>query len=482
MSKKILALSALMLIVLTFAFIFITGKTYTAQLQAPGDFNPDNLSVVLENDNTVALTGTSVKDGKIRLEFKSLNPGRVLVVIEDVTGIMLYVHKSGIITEETFFGDCTGSRIIPLAFALFGIEIIVYFICKYRRDTAESIYQYKNAVTVGVIVFISFFVLNQFISLLSARGLGGQAGTLLNLPGSFSFYTFPLAFILSVLIVISNITLIKKEGRNTRNMLGIFLGLFICSGVLIPFLVDEYLQRSTVIDVHNENGATLYIEMFIKGIVSVIVAYLECILAGTVFMSYKAAKRIPDYDRDYMLILGCMVGKDGKVTKLLGSRAQKAVEFARRQKEATGRDLIFVPSGGQGSDEPVSEAQAIKDYLIESGIPEDRIITEDKSTSTEENFRFSMEKIKEFSGDESPKTAFSTTNYHVFRSGMIAYNQGSDAQGIGAPTKRYFWINAFIREFVATLFSEKKKHIAMLITLAGFIAYLVTIIFLNNNY
>jgi uncharacterized SAM-binding protein YcdF (DUF218 family) len=54
--------------------------------------------------------------------------------------------------------------------------------------------------------------------------------------------------------------------------------------------------------------------------------------------------------------------------------------------------------------------------------------------------------------------AFSTTNYHVFRSGVLARGMGIDAQGIGAATRSYFWINAFIREFVAVLNSEKKLH------------------------
>ena len=171
-----------------------------------------------------------------------------------------------------------------------------------------------------------------------------------------------------------------------------------------------------------------------------------------------------------------------KVTKLLGSRAEKAAQFARMQKEKTGKDIVFVPSGGKGSDEPVSEAKAISDYLIGSGFKESEILPEDKSVSTEENFRLSMEKIRSVSDKENPGIAFSTSNYHVFRAGMIAFEQGIDAQGIGAPTKRYFWINASIREFVATVFSEKKRHIVMLLTLTLIILYIVLIVYFNNNF
>ena len=58
---------------------------------------------------------------------------------------------------------------------------------------------------------------------------------------------------------------------------------------------------------------------------------------------------------------------------------------------------------------------------------------------------------------------FSTTNYHVFRSGVIANNQGINCEGIGSKTKWYFYTNALIREFIANIVQERKKHIIMLL-------------------
>ena len=128
------------------------------------------------------------------------------------------------------------------------------------------------------------------------------------------------------------------------------------------------------------------------------------------------------------------------------------------QKDATGKDLVFVASGGQGADEVISEAEAMKNYLLEQGFKEEQILVENKSKNTNENISFSNKLIN----NASAKIAFSTTNYHVFRAGVIASSQNIYAEGIGAKTKSYFWINAFIREFIATLFSEKKKHIAII--------------------
>ena len=111
---------------------------------------------------------------------------------------------------------------------------------------------------------------------------------------------------------------------------------------------------------HYERGFGRFLELFLENTVSAYVAYLECILIGTIIVAIIAARRIPAFDKDYIIIHGCQIRKDGSLTKLLQSRTDRAIEFAKIQKEATGRDIIFVPSGGQGSDEVISEAEAIK--------------------------------------------------------------------------------------------------------------------------
>ena len=75
--------------------------------------------------------------------------------------------------------------------------------------------------------------------------------------------------------------------------------------------------------------------------------------------------------------------------------------------------------------------------------------------------RFSKEKIDKI--NKNAKIIFSTTNYHVFRSGVIANEQGIDCEGMGSKTKWYFYTNALIREFIANLVQERKKHIILLL-------------------
>lgn len=121
----------------------------------------------------------------------------------------------------------------------------------------------------------------------------------------------------------------------------------------------------------------------------------------------------------------------------------------------------------------------MKNYLLKQGINDDNILVEDKSKNTYENIKFSNNIIKEKL--KNAKIAFSTTNYHVFRAGNIATKQNINIEGIGAKTKSYFWINAFIREFIATLFNEKKKHIAVVLSIILIAIFIIWVTWLNNN-
>ncbi len=192
-------------------------------------------------------------------------------------------------------------------------------------------------------------------------------------------------------------------------------------------------------------------------------------LVGIIVADSIAAKYEPEKDKDFLIVLGCGLKKDGTPTNLLKGRLDLALSFARRQKEETGRVLTFVTSGGQGPDEVVSESASMKRYLMEQGVQAERIIEEDRSTDTRENMRFSKEKI--WAIDPGAKVAFCTTNYHVFRSGLFARRVKMRAVGMGAKTKWYFWPNAAVREFVGLLTQHLDKQVLILGSMAA--AYVI---------
>ena len=112
--------------------------------------------------------------------------------------------------------------------------------------------------------------------------------------------------------------------------------------------------------------------------------------------------------------------------------------------------------------------------------------------STEENLRFSAELIAakeaERQADDAAladaaggaKIAFATTNYHVFRAGLLATRLGLQVEGIGSRTKPYFWINAFIREFVATLQAEKKRHAVAFAAMILWCVLMIVMLYISN--
>ncbi|MBQ6093727.1 MAG: YdcF family protein, partial [Clostridia bacterium] len=160
------------------------------------------------------------------------------------------------------------------------------------------------------------------------------------------------------------------------------------------------------------------------------------------------------------------IRKDGTLYPLLKGRADRAAAFYRRQKEATGKAPVLVPSGGQGSDEVMAEGEAVRRYLLSLGIPETDVLAETQSANTQENMKCSKALIDERKPDAS--VIFSTTNYHVFRSGILANDAGLHADGIASKTKWYFWPNAQIREYVGLLVRSRKLHAVLLLLLVVF--------------
>ena len=471
-----LVIISAVLIILSLVNICIFGKTAELEINVRG---VENISIDYDSD-TVEITNQSRNGDILELDFKSLKKGKAYIDIsgsytsgESYSNIsVLYVHKFGIITVNEFLGRCEGDIAFSISAALVLLAALLILRKKYKASMKRSICRYANIGLLGLMIFFGFMLLwllfcmiydvvlyNHQISIMELITNIKSTGVL------FSVVLFPVALLISVIISGSNIILLKREGVSWRNMLGFFLGFFICVATFVP-VFGNTIFAGMGIDVFNERGLGLAFLDIFEFVSSVLIAYLECLLLGTIISGIIAAKHIPKFDKDYILILGCQINKDGTLTKLLQSRTDRAVEFAKMQKNANGRDIVFVPSGGQGSDEVMSEAEAIKNYLVSTGISEDKILVENKSVNTYQNIKFSYNLIKE--QNENANIALSTTNYHVFRAGCIADDQNIKIEGIGAKTKSYFWINAFIREFIATLNTEKRNHIRVMISVVLF--------------
>lgn len=463
LKKYIFIILALVIAVGGYFYVMTVGKDYVfveknfSQASEITDVTIDEEFIGMAEVLDWEVTGNVLK-----VNLRSVKPGRFFVIYkgDDFTGIrVFYVHNNGVITNDKFFGDCTGMPVIHACILIYLVLLCGYFVMKYISQVKKSLYSYDNVLSFGLIIFTIFLIYTQIKALIFQNGINGAFYQAISSTQSFVLLTFPVIIVTTIFVTHSNITLIRKEGKTWRNMLAVILGLMLGIGALLPFIIGTFLQGSSIIDVHYERGVGRFIELFLENAVASVVTYLECLLIGTIVTGIKAARHIPKFDKDYIIIHGCQIRKDGTLTKLLQSRTDRAIEFSKMQKDKTGKSIVFVPSGGQGSDEVISEGEAIKRYLLSNGISENDILAETESTTTEENVLFAKKLIREHFGSDDYKAAFSTTNYHVFRTGMLAEQNGLKAEGIGSKTKSYFWINAFVREFIATIYEEKKTHI-----------------------
>lgn len=155
-------------------------------------------------------------------------------------------------------------------------------------------------------------------------------------------------------------------------------------------------------------------------------------------------RRLPRKRRfDYIIIHGAGL-RGEEPTPLLRGRIDKALELWKAQ----GAHAILIPSGGQGSDEVISEAEAMARYLSSRGVPQDSILLEDRSTTTMENLLFAKH-LPDARGLGTYRCAFVTSDYHVFRTSLYASKVGLKGDGIGSKTAGYYFPTTFIREFVA---------------------------------
>lgn len=144
---------------------------------------------------------------------------------------------------------------------------------------------------------------------------------------------------------------------------------------------------------------------------------------------------------DYIIVLGAQVRESGP-SAALKYRLDEAVEYLEDNPKT-----ICIVSGGQGANEPYSEAEGMAQYLKEQGIDASRILLEDKSLNTEQNMEYSRALIK-----DGASVGIITNDFHLFRAKQIARKYGPDnVCGIAAKSTPVYLPNNMLREFLAEI-------------------------------
>ncbi len=161
-----------------------------------------------------------------------------------------------------------------------------------------------------------------------------------------------------------------------------------------------------------------------------------CIREGSVDSTVPPAENY-----DAIIVLGAQVKPDGVPSVQLTWRLDAAYDaFAQN-------NVPVVVCGAQGKDEPMTEAEAMKSYLMDKGIPEGFILTDPESFNTSQNLKNAGNLLSVY--PEVRKVLIVTSDYHVPRSLALARDNGMQAAGLGSPCKPEYWLKNHGREALA---------------------------------
>lgn len=216
------------------------------------------------------------------------------------------------------------------------------------------------------------------------------------------------------------------------------------------------------ISILNVNSGTLF--FLIWFLISAFFIVVDLLIYFKIFEKYKVFKRIfisvctigicifltilglilskmnvkPVNNLDYIIVLGAQVKESGP-SVVLKYRLDRAVSYLKEN-----HNTLVIVSGGQGVNEPATEASVMRKYLIESGINDNRIIIEDQSNTTKENL-INSKKITR----DNKSIGIVTNNFHMYRALLIGDKYGVNAVGIPSKSNTYYLPNNLLREVFA---------------------------------
>lgn len=256
----------------------------------------------------------------------------------------------------------------------------------------------------------------------------------------------------------------KKEGRRFSNSLTLILGSFILLYLVLSIVDPERFIPSNFGPIF---GGIYLICLYF---------FIHVLTFLTSYFLYQFNK--PKYNQDFIIVLGSGLIND-KVPPLLASRINKAIDFYWKQM-SVGSPPTIIFSGGQGPDENLPEAEAMQKYAIEKGIPIEHTIQENRSVNTYENMLFSKQIMDTLKSKYN--SIFTTNNFHLFRAGLYAKQAGLSSQGIGSKTAFYYWPNAMIREYIALVVINRKRHLNVVSFILVFSILLTMLNFIIDYY
>ncbi len=403
----------------------ISISTFVAQNYGKGNMNRVKKSMICGFAYHTLLTTAIVVGllaiGPIVLTFFTKDP----VVLDIAT----YMLRFFVVFYFTFIlievchgvlrgmGNATGPMIISV-FGVCGIRILWIFTA-FRSYRTMKVLMTSYPISWGISSAISLIYL-----LICLKRLNKEKTTS---AGKKKMIILPVILIITgILCILYGVTIMLANSGSK------FFCVWYAGGACLMILA--FLFRSGII-----GKLPIAVKIISGGLISlglIFVIVTQC-------MVISGFRNTPEKNLDYIIILGSQVKPSGPavVTRM---RLDRAYDYAVENPET-----VIIVSGGQGSNEPASEASVMKDYLVGRGIDESRILIEDKSTNTSENLQFSSQL---YEGVAGTRVGIVSSNFHIFRALAIAKKCGyTDVTGIPADSVMLYLPNNMIRESVGIL-------------------------------
>jgi uncharacterized SAM-binding protein YcdF (DUF218 family) len=318
------------------------------------------------------------------------------------------------------------------------IPVLVLFAAGVLRDRRS----FANAVLLGLA--LALLALGTVEWLARAHS---SAGRLMLLTVLLLVALTPL--VLAGFLLLNGATMLRREGIRPASLLPLLAG----GGILavIGFRVATPLAGSGPLNL----AGTIVMLLFI---------YVSFQCVSFILYAYLYGNLRPPRNAEFVVVLGSGLLGGGRVPPLLASRLERGRAIYQAL-AAGGSDPVLIVSGGKGSDEQVSEAEAMAGYLVARGFPASRIRHEDQSANTEENLKRSkaiMDRLR-----PGARCVIVTSSYHVFRAAMIARRLGVRGEVTGARTAGYYWPGATLREIAAVFLGHKAVNLIACFLLAA---------------
>lgn len=314
---------------------------------------------------------------------------------------------------------------------IFWLVPAIIFLFFFTNDRRRLVNAYLFSISLGLFLLISALILVVRTELWFNQQLA-----------IIIFSVLAILVLLSILfstvfLLFNGRQMMAFEGKRLANLLSLLYGIFIIGALALHFL--PYFPGKHIF-MHLADFALFYSTFL----------YLSYVLYGT-FCNYFPIRKEPDV----IIVLGSGLIGD-KVPPLLAQRLTKAKtiyeQFERRPK--------LIVSGGQGADELISEAEAMANYLMEQGVPQEDILIENRSRTTFENLTFSKAILEDQGLGNCVLVV--TNSFHALRAGVFMRRLKIPGRSVGSKTAFYYLPSDWIRETVGLVSIYLKWHAAFL--------------------